>query len=163
MGPAELPLAAAVVVWTGRMLIVTTRLAAIPRGGANSWFTPLVYRFASVICHQRPERSFVLWQTQMPVCARCTGIYVGALLATVALWQADRLAGRRAVATPLASDVVRCCTGAHAALTLAWEWTTGTVPSNAWRAAAGVPLGLAVTVVIGALLLTASASAVQSS
>ena len=32
-------------------------------------------------CHQRPERSFFPGGYQMPVCARCTGVIIGYLLA----------------------------------------------------------------------------------
>ncbi len=32
-------------------------------------------------CHQRPERSFFINGYQMPVCARCTGVMIGYLLA----------------------------------------------------------------------------------
>ena len=39
-----------------------------------------VYGIGSLICHQLPERSYHLWAAQMPVCARCTGIYFGAVL-----------------------------------------------------------------------------------
>ena len=42
-----------------------------------------VYAVGSIVCHQRPERSFHLWGAQMPVCARCTGIYMGAALASL--------------------------------------------------------------------------------
>ena len=30
----------------------------------------------SLICHQRPERSFFIDGHQLPVCARCTGLYL---------------------------------------------------------------------------------------
>jgi predicted membrane protein DUF2085 len=43
------------------------------------------YLVGSLLCHQRPERSFFLWGSQMPVCARCLGIYAGAALAAIAL------------------------------------------------------------------------------
>lgn len=39
-----------------------------------------LYLFFSPICHQLPERSFFLFGGQLPVCARCTGIYFGALV-----------------------------------------------------------------------------------
>src|SRR5438128_2972039 len=41
----------------------------------------VVYGAGSFVCHQLPDRSFQLWAVPMPVCARCTGIYVGAALA----------------------------------------------------------------------------------
>ena len=34
-------------------------------------------------CHQMPERSFFIKGYQFPVCARCTGVIISALLATV--------------------------------------------------------------------------------
>ena len=39
-----------------------------------------VYLTGSLLCHQRPERSFSLWGAQMPVCARCAGLYLGGAL-----------------------------------------------------------------------------------
>lgn len=32
-------------------------------------------------CHQKPERSFFIKGYQMPICARCVGVYIGYLLA----------------------------------------------------------------------------------
>ena len=43
-----------------------------------------VYGIGSLVCHQLPERSYQLWTAQMPVCARCAGIYFGAVLGAVA-------------------------------------------------------------------------------
>lgn len=34
-------------------------------------------------CHQKPERSFFIAGYQMPVCARCTGVFTGYVLSTV--------------------------------------------------------------------------------
>src|SRR5512135_2217325 len=49
------------------------------------------------ICHQIPERSFHIAGQQLPLCARCTGIYMGALAGFVLM----RLWGRqRAAAMP---------------------------------------------------------------
>jgi uncharacterized membrane protein len=151
-------LLAATVLWMA-VLIGTTRLAAIPRHGANYWLTPVIYTFGRAICHQRPERSFAPWGTPMPVCARCTGVYLGALLGAVALCLG-------VPSRPLPASHARAMVMAAAvptALTLVYEWTRGTMPPHVWRALAGAPLGLAVTVAIGALLLAPSTSDVQSS
>ena len=32
------------------------------------------------LCHQKPERSFFYKQKQFPVCSRCTGIVIGAVI-----------------------------------------------------------------------------------
>ena len=42
------------------------------------------YLIGGVVCHQRPERSFHLHGVQMPVCARCAGLYLGAGLGVLA-------------------------------------------------------------------------------
>ncbi len=42
-----------------------------------------IYFFFSFICHQLPERSFFLFNEKLAVCARCTGIYLSALLGVV--------------------------------------------------------------------------------
>jgi uncharacterized membrane protein len=39
-----------------------------------------------VSCHKLPERSFFYKGKQFPVCARCTGIYVGYLIFIPLLW-----------------------------------------------------------------------------
>ena len=36
----------------------------------------LIYAIGAVICHQITERSFFWQGHQLPVCARCTGLYV---------------------------------------------------------------------------------------
>jgi uncharacterized membrane protein len=38
-------------------------------------------RMGSAVCHQMAERSFIFDEMQMPLCARCTGIYIGAFFA----------------------------------------------------------------------------------
>jgi uncharacterized membrane protein len=39
----------------------------------------VLYQGFHVVCHQMPERSFHLWGFPLAVCARCFGLYVGAL------------------------------------------------------------------------------------
>ncbi len=47
------------------------------------------------ICHQIPERSFHIAGHQLPLCARCTGIYMGAMVGftLMRLWGRQRAAG----------------------------------------------------------------------
>lgn len=39
-----------------------------------------IYKGFSSLCHQRPERSFFVWDHQIAVCARCTFLYIGILV-----------------------------------------------------------------------------------
>jgi uncharacterized membrane protein len=76
-----------------------------PRAAAVA--SAAIYSVGALICHQRPERSFHLAGAQLPVCARCTGLYAGGalgVLAWVALAGARRASARRA--TPLTSTPV---------------------------------------------------------
>jgi uncharacterized membrane protein len=49
------------------------------------------------ICHQIPERSFHIHGQQLPLCARCTGIYMGALTGFTLMWLMGR---KRAASLP---------------------------------------------------------------
>ncbi len=125
-----------------------TSFAASRPAPADAWyaFAFAVYAAGSVVCHQRPERSFHLWSAQMPVCARCAGIYTGAALAAVV---AAARSPRRQTDHP---GIVLLVSAIPTAATLIYEWTTGAVPSNWARALAGAPLGAAVAFVIVAAL-----------
>jgi uncharacterized membrane protein len=121
---------------------------------AVSAMTIAIYGVGSIVCHQLPERSFHLWSAQLPVCARCTGIYLGAALAAIRSAGASRsrsgAVGREALAGRLPSGVHGARTIVIVALipslaTLVYEWTTGEVPSNWIRFAAGLPLGVVVS------------------
>lgn len=46
--------------------------------------------FGYAVCHQLPERSFHLGGAQLPLCARCSGTFLGALLGLATLWLAGR-------------------------------------------------------------------------
>ena len=119
-----------------------------------------MYAAGSVICHQRPERSFHLLGAQLPVCARCLGIYAGAALISR---DRGRQAGlsRRRVSFGGAAPIARRAGGSRSsartvlliaalptAATLLVEWTTGHTPGNWTRAVSGVPLGAAVAWIV---------------
>ena len=64
-------------------------------------------RMGSAVCHQMAERSLYFDGMQMPLCARCTGIYMGAFFAFCFLFlkkrmQADRFSTTQAIFTALA-------------------------------------------------------------
>jgi uncharacterized membrane protein len=87
-----------------------------------------VYAAGSNICHQRSERSFHIGGHKMPVCARCTGLYVSAAAAP--------LTARRA-------RLILLVAALPTALTWGLEYA-GVMPfSNAARALAALPLGFA--------------------
>lgn len=126
--------------WAGAVPAAT--IAAAERlGGVVSVLTVLVYGIGSLLCHQRPERSFHIASTPFPVCARCVGLYLGAA------W-ASSWSGFRLLPPQVSSRWGRAWLVAAAAPvvgTLIYEWSTGSVPSNLVRAASGLPLGGGVT------------------
>jgi uncharacterized membrane protein len=97
----------------------------------------LVFPIGHFICHQRPDRSFFFHGRQVAVCARCTGLYLGAAAAgPFAL----------ALAVPFSGPRARILLGL-AALPTAITWTlefAGIIPfSNLSRFIAALPLGCA--------------------
>ncbi len=45
------------------------------------------------VCHRITVRSFMLGERQLPLCSRCSGMYMGALLGFVLQWQASHRGG----------------------------------------------------------------------
>lgn len=148
-------------------------LAAAPHAPAGEYVVAAIaYSVGGIVCHQQSGRSFHLFGVQLPVCARCTGIYAGAALAALFFagrgsagraFQARRaresagpvFEARQTAADPAAPDAARAVLIAACvpiALTLVFEWTTGITPSNTIRALSGVPLGAAVAwLIVGPL------------
>lgn len=120
-------------------LLLVAPLLPGPAGAA-------VYAVGSFICHQIPERSFALAGAQLPVCARCLGLYAGGALgvASCLLAKADaigvgsRRSVRRLAATAALPTVVTV------ALEVGGVWSS----SNLTRALAGVPFGWVVGLVV---------------
>src|SRR6185295_13777249 len=69
------------IAWAAALPLATLAASRPQNGSLVYLLTLAVYGIGSVVCHQLPARSFHLWAAQMPVCARCTGIYAGAAIA----------------------------------------------------------------------------------
>jgi uncharacterized membrane protein len=111
-----------------------------------SSFAALLYAAGSIVCHQLPERSFHLAGIQLPVCARCTGLYVGGVVGII-VWLArarrplSHAAARRALVIAAVPTLVTVLSAA------AGWWD----PGNVLRAALAMPLGLMVGAVVTAV------------
>jgi uncharacterized membrane protein len=109
----------------------------------------LIYAAGSLICHQLPDRSFHVGEAQLPVCARCAGLYVGAAIGALA-WAMT--AGRRRHSLPRVPALIALAiAGAPTALTYTTALLGVFDPPNLWRAGLAVPLGAAAGVVVGAV------------
>jgi uncharacterized membrane protein len=78
---------------------------AIAHGASMRW--RWLFR---IFCHGIPERCLYLWNVPMPICARCTAIYVGLLASIVVFQILPRMSERvarivlYAAAVPMAID-----------------------------------------------------------
>jgi uncharacterized membrane protein len=104
---------------------------AISHGASMRW--RLLFR---LMCHGRPERCLDLFGVPMPICARCTGIYLG-LIGGFAVYWLFRRASEKALRvaafialTPLAVDGLTQLTGLRES-------------TNGLRVATGLVAGLA--------------------
>lgn len=116
----------------------------------NGFLAAMAYSAGAIVCHQLPERSFALSGRQLPVCARCTGLYLGVIVGVAAWlvvrrWSVARIPGARRAVVLLAI----------VALPTAVSWTTGALGwwdgTNVLRAALAWPLGLAAGAVVAAV------------
>jgi uncharacterized membrane protein len=79
----------AATIWAAAILLAPRVVASGEEHPVLSGLGGLTYVIGSLVCHQRPERSFHALGVQYPVCARCTGIYLGAAIGAAiafALW-----------------------------------------------------------------------------
>jgi len=135
-------------------LLVVTPLLPTP-------VAALIYAVGSFICHQLPERSFHLGEFQLPVCARCLGIYAGLAIGTMS--HLVRGSGPVYGSTqPLESIRHRGLTpmtlvGVAAlptVVTVGLEWLGVWHVSNVSRAVAGSTLGIGVALVVMSAVAT---------
>ena len=141
-------LAALAVAWAGLILLAPWLGSAAAGGHGGAYLSAAAYGLGSLVCHQRPERSFHLVGAQMPVCARCTGLYLSGALGVVLAWW--RIFWRGAIRWPSwrAALVVAAL---PTTATLVAEWWRPASVSGLVRAAAAVPVGLAAGVLLAEL------------
>ena len=110
-----------------------------------------IFAIGSLICHQRPERSFFIDGQQLPVCARCTGLYVSGAAGLIGFIVFKMARGWR----PLAIDPWRAgrllvISAMPTALSLASGALGVWDGANITRAMIALPLGIAAGGIVAA-------------
>jgi uncharacterized membrane protein len=123
---------------TGAALVWAVIIVAAPAAvHARAFVTPaaVIYAAASRICHQQSERSFRVSGVQLPVCARCAGLYLSAAAGALAVWLLRRPRPR------VSARQVLLIAALPTAITWILEHMAGVPFSNTSRALAALPLG----------------------
>lgn len=136
--PWIIGLTCAAVTW---LALILAAPAALSRGRLPV-LTLAVYHAGSLVCHQRAERSFHLAGVQLPVCARCFGLYLAGAMGLTIAWRNRRPLSARAVRTLLGLAALPIVS------TVALEWLGAIETSNMQRMSTALPLGFAAGVVI---------------
>lgn len=119
---------------------------------ADVWgfLAAFAYSVGGVVCHQLPDRSFVLAGRQLPVCARCTGLYLGVACGLIGWFLIRRFLARRQV-----NPRVALYAFAIAVVPTAVSWAMGILGawdgSNVTRAVLAVPLGVTAGAIVAAV------------
>lgn len=137
-------LGALTVVWILVLTVTPLLVARASDGVLGARTGAVVYAFGRVICHQQADRSFRIAGVQMPVCARCTGLYAGAPFG-VALALLVAGGTRRFLRYPRRALAVAA---APTALTIGLELAGRLPDGNLERFAAALPLGAAVAMLL---------------
>jgi uncharacterized membrane protein len=137
--------------WTLAVAVTGWVAAVLAAPILPAWPAAFVYGVSSLVCHQLPERSFHWGAAQFAVCARCTGIYVGAALATLAaaVTGPARVTALRPFVRPLLVASV-----APTIVTVLAEWLGVWAPSHAARLVSGLPFGASVMATVAAAMTT---------
>jgi uncharacterized membrane protein len=131
----------AAVLLTAAAVLWVVALVAAPFGltQSSSLTAAFVYEAAARVCHQQADRSFQLAGVQMPVCARCFGLYLSGGAGAVAAWLRVRRPSR--VVLSRGGQLALLCVAAPTVISLLAEWVGLVHPSNLARALAAIPLG----------------------
>ncbi len=104
---------------------------AIANGASMRW--RLLFR---VLCHGIPERCLYLWNVPMPICARCTAIYVGLIVSIALFLILPRVTERVA-------RIVLCAAAVPMAIDGFTQLAKLRVSTNTLRIETGLVLGIA--------------------
>jgi uncharacterized membrane protein len=153
---AILAVVAAAAVWVAALVAAPS--AATRSGTIARWSSAFLYTGGALICHQKPERSFHRDGAPLPVCARCFGLYAGALAGAL-LWGAvarlartpSTIARRWAASGTTRRALLLSALPTLVSVITAWlGWWDG---NNVLRALLAVPLGA----VVGSLVTAVAA------
>ena len=122
-------------------ILVTVVVAPLAEAQSHTRFADVIYRAFRYLCHQLPERSFHLGAAQLPVCARCFGLYVGAVAGAVAALR-NRVTSRTTLRALIVMAAVPTAVTWSAEMLGLWH------PLNATRFVAALPLGAAVAITV---------------
>jgi uncharacterized membrane protein len=131
---------------------------------APASFATAVYAVCGVICHQIPERSFHLTGFQLPVCARCLGIYAGAALGACGFVLGGILSGWTMPWRTLSAQAARrvfLVSAAPTLVTVGLEWSGYWSGTNIVRSIAGIALGAGGALVVMSAVATLHYTACQ--
>ncbi len=120
----------AAVAWAALLLLGPSRMAA----GEAPAAAVFVRAAGALVCHQRPERSFHLAGSPLPVCARCLGLYLSGALGALAGWFGRPREPRRA-------RVLLAACALPMVISVGVEWAGLAASSNQLRAVSALPLG----------------------
>ncbi len=98
--------------WAIAPLLLTVAAVCVPYLSSHGAFSAAfaLHRAFSLICHQRPDRSFWIFGAPVAVCARCLGIYLGAALGL--LLRTSRSIAMRVLVTAAAMNLLDAVTEA---------------------------------------------------
>ena len=147
-----LALLLASLIWAATLVAAPLIVATVSHDAPVLRAAVAVYALSSFICHQRPERSFRLSGVQLPICARCEGLYLAAPLGIAGL-MVTRRRYQRAISSRETWRRIIIVASVLTMMTLGWEWTTGEMTSGFVRAVAGGVLGAATAAAVTAALV----------
>jgi uncharacterized membrane protein len=116
-------------------------------------FLDILSLFGGGVCGQIPSHSFVIGGRQLPLCARCTGTYLGALLGFLGLaalrrWRASGLPPSEVLASLVGFIVLWGIDGLNSFLAFFPNTPHLYEPHNLLRLSTGILNGLALSIVV---------------